>query len=402
MMKYWNQYEFFDPLYGRIHLNIPVEILKCPEVQRLREIRLCNINSPYLTGGSNISRFEHAVGTAYLSSLLIQKNVDFKDISSEFFVASLIHDVVTGPFGHSLEYIFEAYGRDEYEHANLKTLLGGRTIYNSKNFYFGKKSRLSSIGDLIDINILVSILDNSHAMSKYLSAKIDIDNIDNVFRFAYHLGMKFDSSLPVKIAETLRYNCVGDLVLNINFLALYEKWFHTRVELYTYLLENIGEFSSKALLERAFIEMIKDEVIDHRDWNMTDMNFAILCYDNGNDIARESISRLMHMDLFAFNIIYESREYELIDKYLMINKIHLIEEAFKHKVYLHFIRDVDKTYRPLRVKLEDDFINIGACKDRYLIGFFGENKKAINEVARMVKEEIGVEFNKLYNDKIFQ
>lgn len=54
----------FDPLYGRLQLT-PLEsrVFAVPELQRLRYIRMCNINSMLITGASEISRFEHALGT---------------------------------------------------------------------------------------------------------------------------------------------------------------------------------------------------------------------------------------------------------------------------------------------------------------------------------------------------
>ena len=57
-----------DVLYG--HLRLPEyvwRVLPAPELQRLREVRLCNINSLCLTGGANINRYEHALGTAHLA-----------------------------------------------------------------------------------------------------------------------------------------------------------------------------------------------------------------------------------------------------------------------------------------------------------------------------------------------
>ena len=105
----------YDVLYGKIDFS-PM-IWKClftPEVQRLREVRLCNINSLCITGSSNINRFEHSVGTAFLAqyNVLINRS---KYITHEheldlFIVAALLHDVANGPFGHSYEYLMEKQG----------------------------------------------------------------------------------------------------------------------------------------------------------------------------------------------------------------------------------------------------------------------------------------------------
>lgn len=102
---------FHDALYGDIDLNISSKILSLPELQRLREVRLCNINSPFITGGSNINRFEHAIGTAYLAQVFSEKHFVRGENRKNFIIASLLHDVVTAPFGHSLEYLFSALGK---------------------------------------------------------------------------------------------------------------------------------------------------------------------------------------------------------------------------------------------------------------------------------------------------
>ena len=63
----------WDALYGKIDFSSLV--YKCmfsPEIQRLREVRLCNINSLCITGSSNTNRFEHSVGTAHLAAVNIE------------------------------------------------------------------------------------------------------------------------------------------------------------------------------------------------------------------------------------------------------------------------------------------------------------------------------------------
>ena len=46
-----------------------------PEVQRLREVRLCNINSLCITGSANTNRYEHSVGTAFLAQINIESKL---------------------------------------------------------------------------------------------------------------------------------------------------------------------------------------------------------------------------------------------------------------------------------------------------------------------------------------
>jgi HD superfamily phosphohydrolase len=90
---------FIDALYGKIELDVPPDIIKTPELQRLREIRLCNINSPFITGGTSLNRFEHAIGTAYLAQEITRNLKQDQHDQNSFIVAALLHDIITAPFG---------------------------------------------------------------------------------------------------------------------------------------------------------------------------------------------------------------------------------------------------------------------------------------------------------------
>ena len=58
----------WDPLYGRTKLTeFEARLISLPEIQRLRYIRMCNINSLLVTGASEISRFEHTLGVLRLA-----------------------------------------------------------------------------------------------------------------------------------------------------------------------------------------------------------------------------------------------------------------------------------------------------------------------------------------------
>ncbi|MCG4878074.1 hypothetical protein L0N00_16725, partial [Eggerthella lenta] len=78
---------------------------------------------------------------------------------------------------------------------------------------------------------ILKIINGEDALSNILSADIDIDNIDNVFRFAYHLGLNFNKNTPLAIATSLRYiNRV--LHLTPQTIPLVTEWFNIRQELY--------------------------------------------------------------------------------------------------------------------------------------------------------------------------
>jgi HD superfamily phosphohydrolase len=193
---------FIDALYGNFDIEISKDLLCAPELQRLREIRLCNINSPFITGGTSLNRFEHAIGTAYLAQEIIKLHRSNNDEREAFIIAALLHDVVTAPFGHSLEYLFESIKDVTYEHANIwQMIFSGKTIPSSRTFFCGKKAILHTLFKHDKLEMIQNILEGKHALSILLANDIDIDNIDNVFRFAFHLGIPFNREIPLQLTR---------------------------------------------------------------------------------------------------------------------------------------------------------------------------------------------------------
>jgi len=320
--------EIIDALYGHISLDIEKEALVVPELQRLRSIRLCNVNSPYITGGDGLNRFEHAIGTAYLAQEIV-KDRKIEQIDRDAFVlAALYHDIVTASFGHSLEYLFESVTGDEYEHSNIWLMfLSGRTIQTSRPIYYGYKFSLNTVVDHKIIEKISKILSGKHELSKFIANDIDIDNIDNVYRFAYHIGIKFDPEIPLILSKSLKYYD-GSIIVDDRLVGFLSNWFKIRERLYIYLLENVGEFSAKALLERAFIESIKEEIISVDDWILTDFEILQVMFKDGNKVTRDCIQRLMTMKFYNHSKVLICYNYEVIDNYLKYHKLSIIDKAF--------------------------------------------------------------------------
>ena len=381
---------FVDALYGKIELNVPPEIIRSPELQRLREIRLCNINSPFITGGTSLNRFEHAIGTAYLAQEIVKKISHNQKDQDAFIIAALLHDIVTAPFGHSLEYLYESLQNKDYEHANIwQMMFSGKTIPSSRNYFVGQKLSLPLSLKQDMLGKIRDILEMKHPLSKILANDIDIDNIDNVFRFAFHIGINIDKNLPLLLAKNLQYKN-DKLYSTPDTLNYFEEWFNIRRQLYKYLLEDEGEFVAKALLERAFIECFKEDLISEHDWVLTDAAMIELIMTGKNTVAKNSIQKLMLMDFPEHRIIYFTQDYRKIDKLLHNEKLHVINMAFNKGVLLHFIRDVNKTCRQLLINTNHEQKTIGYLDDRYLIGLFSENMQDIKTVKEYLKNQLNI------------
>lgn len=277
----------WDALYGKIEFS-PL-VYKCmlsPEVQRLREVRLCNINSLCITGSSNTNRFEHSVGTAYLAAInieaAVQKHLKLTKREREtFIIAALLHDAANGPFGHSYEYIMEKKGFIPEQGLGdvlgdvVSTGIGAHK--NSSPFetiFFGKLRALTSILNSSQKEEVSQIIAGCHPLSKLISDSIDLDNIDNVFRMAYHMGFNFRREAPKKLAESMFIEN-GSVVFLQEAKTYLEEWYSVRQRVYKFLLLNPQEFAGKYMLTEAMdilFECISQGKAEGRDikWNYTD------------------------------------------------------------------------------------------------------------------------------------
>ena len=277
----------WDALYGKIEFSALVyKCMLSPEVQRLREVRLCNINSLCITGSSNTNRFEHSVGTAYLVAInieaAVQKHLKLTKKEKEtFIIAALLHDVANGPFGHSYEYIMEKKGFIPEQGLGdvlgdvVSTGIGAHK--NSSPFetiFFGKLRALTSILNGSQKEEVSQIIAGCHPLSKLISDSIDLDNIDNVFRMAYHMGLDFRKEAPIKLAESMFIEN-GSVVFLQEAKTYLEEWYLVRQRVYKFLLLNPQEFAGKYMLTEAMdilFECISQGKAEGRDikWNYTD------------------------------------------------------------------------------------------------------------------------------------
>lgn len=277
----------WDALYGKIEFS-PL-VYKCmlsPEVQRLREVRLCNINSLCITGSSNTNRFEHSVGTAYLATInaesIAQKHLGLSKQKKEIFIiAALLHDVANGPFGHSYEYIMEKKGfipEQGLEAVFTDVVSVGVDAHKNSSpfetFFFGKLRTLTSILNNEQKKEISQIITGCHPLSRLISDSIDIDNIDNVFRMAYHMGLNFRKEAPRKLAESMSIEN-GTVIFLKSAKTYLEEWYLVRKKVYKFLLLNPQEFAGKYMLTEAMdilFECISQNKAHGRDikWNYTD------------------------------------------------------------------------------------------------------------------------------------
>jgi HD superfamily phosphohydrolase len=317
----------YDPLYGVIYLpELVWDFLPIPELQRLREVRLCNINSLCLIGGANINRYEHAIGTCYLaiesishwSPLSCMSDSEYRQVV----LAALLHDIMSGAFGHSVEYIESREGFS-HESAFEQFILG---IYKDKYQYKSIKSQPVffgmdiKLGDKLsedEIRKIGEVISGTGKFGALLNGDLDLDNLDNVFRLAFHIGIVRDVSVPLRLARALAIKN-GQLTVSDNAIPLVEEWQRIRKRLYELLLLNPQEFAAKCMLSEA-IEMAKETKVQSFSWN--DVDFELL--KKLSEVSSESnviIKRLVSGDLYGCVGIYSSQKTDMYDVFCDTSK----------------------------------------------------------------------------------
>lgn len=429
MKKIYNNKRYvYDPLYGIIYLpDFIWEIILCSELQRLREVRLCNINSLCLTGGANINRFEHAIGTYHLAQECLNSWPPLNPISEKerklFLRAALLHDMASAAFGHSVEYIESKEGFD-HEKAFEYVAVGEKgESYQYKSatlepIFFGMARELSSIITKDDLETIGKIIIGKGRFGPLINSTMDLDNIDNVFRLAYHIGLVKSGEVPLKLAKSLWIEN-GKLVLNKEAIYLVEEWHKVRKKLYLLLLRNPEEFSAKCMLSEA-IELAKAK--DFLPFSWHDVDYELL--QKLSKVSSETsviISRLMKGILYGCIGIFSTTKtdkYEIFSDTSRKRKLEneltkMIRSKFSSRlkdalVAIHPIIDVNKTERRVCIQTDNgQVIQIGKSSNRLLVGVFLKNvgldmykiNTLQNDVRSKIHHEISLYLSNILDDE---
>ncbi|MDR6742041.1 HD superfamily phosphohydrolase [Herbaspirillum sp. 1173] len=398
----------WDPLYGRIDFSrYEYKLIMLPEVQRLRNVRMCNINSLLVTGASEISRFEHTIGVLHLANEWLKKHHVSDEDGAAFRAAAVLHDMQTGPFGHSLQYVLEDneidgdFIHDDIDHGRRNSfhqdLSAGATFAGRT---FGANELLGSV--LVNVS---SLIKGKGRLGPLIAGTMDLDNIDNVVRLAYHVGVatQADANLARHLAGDIDV-ADGILTFSMSSVEKIERWQEIRKNLYNLLLLDWAEFSAKAMFTRAVELAIKDHLLGANSWVHTDAELLSILEKKGigeYQFVGELIKRIRLGDLFEPICLLES---ESVDKYKVLSAAEekarvetaLIEFGknilgINIRVIFHLILDVGKTRRSVKVKIRDShdgIVEIGGESKRLLIGVFVSKKGLSEKAMNMLNQKI--------------
>ena len=302
-----NSFDILDPLYDELKLTgIVARLSVVPQVQRLREVSMSNIDSLSFPSIGRISRYEHVLGVAHLASITAESLGLSPLERNTLLAAATLHDVATPAFGHLFEELLKLKFGFDHE-TQLFQLLGGtgEHLNGYQSIFAGRtiecRSVFESSNYLLDYRSVCGSIKGEGRLGKLLHGPIDLDNIDNVYRMAYHMGLPIDRKSPIMLAKAFRLEETGTVALDASSLGYVQDWQGTRENLYQKLMFAPEDLCLKAMLTQAMEIGLAgappyEPVLTVNDWSLTDWELLqrLLSYTPTVEIVR----RLRLADLY--------------------------------------------------------------------------------------------------------
>lgn len=190
------------PVSGSILLTKEViEIIDTPQFQRLRGVRQLG-PTMFVFPGANHTRFEHSLGTYFLSLKYLEQllsNADFREACYDLdksiklvVLSALLHDIGHYPYSHWVEEI------DKFP--NNITLLN----HERRSEHILNSGEIESIirnkwGIQIDeITSLISDETDNRLLNSIINSVIDVDKLDYLIRDSIHCGVEYGRGIDTE------------------------------------------------------------------------------------------------------------------------------------------------------------------------------------------------------------
>lgn len=304
--------KYYDRIYGELTFPpIIQELLDCPGLLRLRDVRMANNQFAAFPAFANTSRYEHSLGVCYLAGICADSLGLPEKEKIELMIACLYHDVGTPPFAHAMEEVLQIHFNFDHEE-NLRQIVNGTSGSfegNLEQIFFGATTKLRSVChsklgrkiglDLYSLYRIADIIvgEKDEVLSPLLNGNgMDLDNIDNVIRASSAMGIigSEDMRLPIQLAESFMFDEDNKICHNGLYLNEIKRWQQIRDDQYTAIFESVDDFAYQTMIKKALSLMLKEDIqqrMSKDSWKLTDSS---ILYDFllKNERCKEIMTRV--------------------------------------------------------------------------------------------------------------
>jgi HD superfamily phosphohydrolase len=383
---------YCDALYGDIELNESVATLAAtPAVQRLRFIRLSNIDSLAMPGIANISRYEHALGAAYLASELgFIKRLPIRD-AAVLQAAALLHDSAIAPFGHLVEeglaYVGVAFNHETKWLHLIENPRGAELGGAETQVFAGRESGLrrwatatfaeASRERLFEIVELVS---GRGRWGACIAGAIDVDNLDNLVRIAFHMGIPVDRALPLRVVQAATSFDNDGPMFDPAVAHDIETWSQLRQLVYTRLMLAPSDLCLKIMMLYAIVHAYEHGDLSPEEfvWTLTDDQLIERLTESGSQQVRQTVLAWMTGELWPLAepiwLVGHAPSYAQVGEFAKhISSTVIGRECFAYRI-------ADKRVRSITLRLTSGAtLATGAAPTRWLLGVASHAQKPFTQ-----------------------
>jgi uncharacterized protein len=393
-----NQQQYFlDPLYGRIHFEPDLALLvQTPLLQRLRHVRQSNIDSVDMPAIANMSRFEHVLGVAHLAGEVGFRS-SLKPLESLVLRASaLVHDWAITAFGHLVEEAFQYVGARFNHEQRLRDIISGDSSTEIGGIDFqilvGREVGLirwaRKVGGVEWAQLLMDIMETIQGrgpVGRVIAGGIDLDNIDNVYRMAFHMGLPVDRELPERLTNAIvgLTGRDGDPVFRKKAEPDILRWREARRAVYQHLMLAKHDFVGKVMLLYATVSAHQAGELTEADWNLVDHHFIVRLLNSRTRTVRDTVERWVAGEPWDCSPLYWMSGDRPNYQALLIFS-HTLSDVLNRPCFAYGIKD--KRNRRLEITYDDgDRREYGSDEKRWLFGACSSKRKSFskNEISKI-------------------
>jgi HD superfamily phosphohydrolase len=291
---------YYDTVYTR-HCNggwelppILERLSHTVEAVRAREITQAVMPNYLIIHGPIPNRFQHGMGVAFLTWIMLRKNSILADYSDLFLASALMHDWGSPCLSHLPEYFLKRSTGMDGE-SFLKYVL--ENSYDAINVLKGFDV---DYGDVVKI-----VTGNFGPPGAVLKGSMDLDNLDNVLRYALAASLRGRKPNVIEIAASFRFNS-EEWVLYDRCLKSVKRWQASRNAVYSEIGKQ-SHLSPAMMIFRAIDLAYREGRIDKDFFLMNDgdaITYLAGCNEKTSTLIQRAIYWNWYNEIFSVEVPY--------------------------------------------------------------------------------------------------